>query len=100
MKQVSLIPGQTAIRGEAKKLTEDLAAKTVLSEKERAYLRGIRDAYLWVLNGGEPPYWPCTQRCRECGCTNDNASHCIKRTGKLCSWVSRDLCSACAEVKS
>jgi hypothetical protein len=36
------------------------------------------------------------QQCRVCGCTDDNCRDCIKRTGRACSWVMRDLCSACA----
>lgn len=33
--------------------------------------------------------------CRECGCTEDDCSGCIERTGVRCSWVEQDLCSAC-----
>ena len=35
------------------------------------------------------------QRCRICGCTDDDCSGCIKRTGQPCYWVKDDLCSAC-----
>lgn len=34
-------------------------------------------------------------RCRECGCTDDDCSGCIERTGQPCSWLEEDLCSAC-----
>lgn len=34
--------------------------------------------------------------CRECGCTDDDCSGCIERTGEPCSWIEEDLCSACA----
>lgn len=34
--------------------------------------------------------------CRKCGCTNEDCSGCIARTGAACSWVAWDLCSACA----
>jgi isopentenyldiphosphate isomerase len=34
--------------------------------------------------------------CRVCGCTDEDCSVCIKRTGFACSWVEHDLCSACA----
>jgi len=33
--------------------------------------------------------------CRECGCTDDNCDGCVERTGGPCSWVEKDLCSAC-----
>lgn len=33
--------------------------------------------------------------CRECGCTDLDCRACIVRTGAPCSWVERDLCSAC-----
>jgi hypothetical protein len=35
--------------------------------------------------------------CRACGCTDDDCRQCIARTGRPCSWVEQDLCSACAE---
>jgi hypothetical protein len=35
--------------------------------------------------------------CRECGCTDDDCSGCIERTGMPCHWVTMDLCSACVE---
>jgi hypothetical protein len=35
--------------------------------------------------------------CRECGCTDDDCSCCIKATGHPCHWIdySHTLCSAC-----
>lgn len=40
---------------------------------------------------------PTPSRCRVCGCTQDDCSGCIERTGKPCHWVDfdEDLCSAC-----
>lgn len=35
------------------------------------------------------------RRCRICGCTDDDCSGCIGRTGARCHWVAADLCSAC-----
>jgi hypothetical protein len=35
------------------------------------------------------------RRCRKCGCTQDDCSKCIERTGQPCHWVKMDLCSAC-----
>jgi hypothetical protein len=43
-----------------------------------------------IFDGDEP------QQCRVCGCTDDDCSMCIERTGAPCSWVADDLCSACA----
>jgi hypothetical protein len=44
------------------------------------------------------------RRCRACGCTDDDCSYCIERTGSPCYChvadgieVEEDLCSACAE---
>lgn len=34
--------------------------------------------------------------CRVCGCTDDDCSNCIEKTGVACFWVEEDLCSACA----
>ncbi len=36
-----------------------------------------------------------TRRCRTCGCTDDDCRQCIEKTGRPCSWVEADLCSAC-----
>ena len=35
------------------------------------------------------------QVCKVCGCTDDDCSQCIAKTGEPCSWVEDDLCSAC-----
>lgn len=40
------------------------------------------------------PHEPGT--CRICGCTDEDCSDCIVRTGEPCTWVEPDLCSACA----
>ena len=36
------------------------------------------------------------RRCRVCGCTDDDCSQCIEKTGEPGHWVEDDLCSACA----
>jgi hypothetical protein len=35
------------------------------------------------------------RRCRICGCTDEDCSGCIERSGQACHWVAADLCSAC-----
>lgn len=41
------------------------------------------------------------RRCRVCGCTDDNCTQCIQRTGHPCHWIASDLCSACpAELQA
>src|SRR5205809_346714 len=35
--------------------------------------------------------------CRVCGCTDEDCSGCVERTGEPCYWIEPDLCSACAE---
>ncbi len=37
--------------------------------------------------------------CRVCGCTDDDCSGCIARTGAPCRWIEPDLCSACMYVR-
>lgn len=34
-------------------------------------------------------------KCRVCGCTDEDCYACIQRTGVPCGWVEPDLCSAC-----
>ena len=36
-------------------------------------------------------------KCRKCGCTDEDCSGCIERTGEPCYWVEDDLCSACVD---
>lgn len=43
---------------------------------------------------------PKVRTCRKCGCTDENCSQCIEKTGKACHWIEIDLCSACAEQTS
>jgi len=37
--------------------------------------------------------------CKKCGCTDNDCTHCIERTGEPCFWVdsNNNLCSACFE---
>ncbi len=37
--------------------------------------------------------------CRVCGCTDNDCSQCVEKTGEPCHWVEPDLCSACAGVE-
>lgn len=37
------------------------------------------------------------QRCKKCGCTDDDCSVCVEKTGRACVWTADDLCSACVE---
>lgn len=36
-------------------------------------------------------------QCRICGCTDDDCTGCIAKTGQPCHWVEPDLCSACQD---
>lgn len=37
------------------------------------------------------------RKCMVCGCTDEDCSGCIERTGQPCYWVSENLCSACCD---
>jgi ParB family chromosome partitioning protein len=37
------------------------------------------------------------EKCRVCGCTEEDCRQCIEATGQPCHWVEKDLCSRCAE---
>jgi hypothetical protein len=39
-----------------------------------------------------------TRKCRVCGCTDNDCSQCIKKTGFPCYWIEDDLCSACGKT--
>jgi hypothetical protein len=45
-----------------------------------------------------PPRLREARTCRTCGCSDDDCRGCIERTGRRCTWVDDDLCSACAGV--
>lgn len=34
-------------------------------------------------------------QCAVCGCTEEDCSQCVEKTGEPCSWVQPGLCSAC-----
>ena len=36
-------------------------------------------------------------QCRKCGCTDNDCSQCVEKTGRPCFWVTEDLCSACCD---
>lgn len=40
---------------------------------------------------------PHLGKCGRCGCTDDNCSGCVERSGQPCHWVAPNLCSACAQ---
>jgi hypothetical protein len=40
-----------------------------------------------------------TGTCRICGCTDEDCSACVARTGTVCSWVEHNVCSACADAE-
>lgn len=51
----------------------------------------------FIIEAGASMPCRCGERtCHVCGCTQDDCSNCIERTGRPCSWVAGDLCSACA----
>lgn len=34
-------------------------------------------------------------QCRVCGCSDLDCRQCVEKTGRACTWVEDDLCSAC-----
>jgi len=49
-----------------------------------------------IVDAAAPP----VRSCRVCGCTEDDCSGCVKKTGAPCTWVGKDLCSACRPAKT
>lgn len=60
---------------------------------ERGWERVAGPMYMWALRLDRL----VIRSCRMCGCTDDDCSGCVERTGWPCSWVGEDLCSACAD---
>ena len=42
--------------------------------------------------------YPSTQKCRFCGCTDDDCTQCIEAQGYSCHWAEPNLCSRCAPI--
>lgn len=70
--------------GHLTRASADLAIR--IRELDDAPCLGQLDRLAWI--------------CRECGCTDEDCSGCIERTGRRCYWVAPNLCSACFEAKA
>jgi hypothetical protein len=65
-----------------------ISAKFSVDEK-RSIFAGSKRRSPWDIKSID------VRACRKCGCTENNCTQCVERTGKPCSWVDWDLCSAC-----
>jgi hypothetical protein len=105
--ELSWIPGipPRAIEVLAAKGIRTLAdlEKLVMAERAAGHPNAI-DAALWKAGVDALDVLPAgyylagffaVRRCRECGCTDEDCSQCVARTGRPCTWVEPDLCSAC-----
>lgn len=65
-------------------------------------LKGLHAGKTFSVNPGDmmlalnETFFTEIQTCRICGCTDDDCSQCVEKTGAPCHWVEEDLCSACA----
>lgn len=60
--------------------------------------RGIVDVTKQMPPAPRQPWMKGTlHKCRVCGCTDDDCTGCIAKTGQPCYWVEEDLCSACQD---
>jgi Holliday junction resolvase RusA-like endonuclease len=60
-------------------------------DAEKRWTRGA--ARIEVVQTPDTPDTP--DACRVCGCTEDDCSQCVEKTGEPCTWVAPGLCSAC-----
>ncbi|MFL9844719.1 hypothetical protein [Flavobacterium rhizosphaerae] len=105
-------------------LSENIMNPLQVQETKRAFMAGIGQLYMWLINDSAAltadeaeqslhdlllqlqEYWDEEaglhdpvfdhQKCRVCGCTEEDCSICVAVTGKPCYWVEIDLCSACS----
>lgn len=68
-------------------------------ERWRAIAKSLRAAAAAARTGLLVTIEPTTEQCRSCGCTNDDCSGCVERTGGPCWWVAPYLCSACVDQR-
>jgi hypothetical protein len=67
----------------------------------------VDDSHLWSIaaekrwTSGKPrievEYAALEDACRVCGCTEDDCSQCVEKTGEPCTWIAPGLCSACVD---
>ena len=78
----------------------EFSARATLFQEEMPDLDGhIIDRFIyhnteWRYELGQMPDGR-PRRCRSCGCTDEDCSKCIEKTGSPCSWSDMTLCSAC-----
>jgi hypothetical protein len=60
-----------------------------------SHLWSIQAEKRWTTGDGAIEVQPIYDACRECGCTEDDCSQCVEKTGEPCYWVEPGLCSAC-----
>ena len=65
------------------------------SDNEEKLNEGVKPTVDTDLQGRSIKDNVSVRICRVCGCTQDDCSQCIKKTGQPCHWVEDDLCSAC-----
>jgi ParB/RepB/Spo0J family partition protein len=82
------------------KKAEEIAAKA-LEPKTKKNLPGHNPGSAkgqgMKVKGGRKKKTGAVRKCRVCGCTDDDCSQCVEKTGEPCHWVEDDLCSACLE---
>lgn len=70
---------------------------------EEVFLKIIEVMNQFSLSTGndETESEEAVKTCRVCGCTDEDCSQCVEKTGEPCSWVEgeEDLCSACVEAE-
>ena len=76
--------------GTADELREEHGAGFDPSAYEVSFATGTAFLVLGLTDPGLP-----IRTCRICGCTDEDCSACIEKTGIPCHWVEKDLCSAC-----
>jgi len=69
-----------------------------LAERERLLGKLGGNRVTWIGDGAVTHLdFDVPRRCRVCSCTDDDCSQCVAKTGRPCSWVEADLCSACVQ---
>jgi hypothetical protein len=67
-----------------------MASQKVLQLSAR---HSLNEAVMEMVKMAHPDQ--AEQKCRVCGCTDNDCRGCVERTGEQCFWVETGLCSAC-----
>lgn len=84
-------------RGDIQEVEEDDVVQSIRLSNYRKELIQVANVALKMVASFDRNYGTC----KVCGCTDQDCTKCIERTGSPCHWVDgeHNLCSACIDIE-